>query len=279
MITQHEPNVHSALFNFKKHKEIDVVFMSDIHFDSKKCDRVKFFNDLDEAKEAGALVFIFGDFFDCMGGTYDPRSSKGDLRPEYVKHNYFDEIVKDAAEKLAPYKDTIKFISYGNHETSIVKRQEIDLIDRLVFMLNNMYGFECAKGQYAGYLRFQFGYGNGAKYKSTIFYTHGDGGSAVVTGGAINMNRRQVWVDADIMVSGHLHKKLIMDYTRIELSTQNKIKEKVTQHIQLQSYKEHSITSLGQGWEVQRGFSPTSRGCTWLKFYVHNHELFYKITV
>ena len=57
-------------------QEHKFLLMSDIHIDSRKCDRALLKKHLDQAKAEGAGVFIFGDLFDAMQGKYDPRSAK-----------------------------------------------------------------------------------------------------------------------------------------------------------------------------------------------------------
>ena len=59
------------------------LFISDVHYDAMKCDRSLLHRHLDEARELGAGVFIFGDLFDLMQGRFDPRGNYADLRPEY----------------------------------------------------------------------------------------------------------------------------------------------------------------------------------------------------
>ena len=50
--------------------------------------------------------------------------------------NYLDALVQTAAEWFEPYASIIKVIGYGNHETSILKNCETDLIQRLADLLN-----------------------------------------------------------------------------------------------------------------------------------------------
>jgi hypothetical protein len=73
-----------------------------------------------------------GDIFDAMGGKWDPRHSKGEVREDYaLAPDYLDAIVRDAAKFYAPYAKHLVTIGRGNHEQSILKRHETDLIERL----------------------------------------------------------------------------------------------------------------------------------------------------
>lgn len=80
-----------------------LLLLSDVHWDNPHCDRRKFKQALDKAKERGAKVAIFGDFFCAMQGKYDKRSSKIAIRPEHQTGNYLDSLVDTAAERLPPH--------------------------------------------------------------------------------------------------------------------------------------------------------------------------------
>lgn len=171
-------------------------FCSDVHFDSIHCDRALFKKHMEQAKERNAKVYIIGDFFDVMGGKWDKRSTKGDIRPEYSSSHYFDDIVEDAAAFLEPYKDNVALIAMGNHESSILVRHETNLIARLCKAL----GPQVHEGKYAGFIRFQF---QAASFRTskTMYWTHGSGGNSPVTRGVIGSQRRQHDIQADLFVS------------------------------------------------------------------------------
>ena len=82
----------------------------------------------EEAKEKNAIILKFGDVFDAMGGKYDKRSTKADIRPEYQTNKYFDDIVEDATKFYDISKEHIKLITVGNHESSVMLRHEIDIL-------------------------------------------------------------------------------------------------------------------------------------------------------
>ena len=117
-----------------KHRRI--LLISDLHWDNPHCDRQLLKRHLDEAVAGCHDILINGDLFCAMQGKYDGRRSKGDIRPEHNNAKYLDSLVETAAEWFAPYAKNIKVIGYGNHETSILKHCETDLIERLVTLLN-----------------------------------------------------------------------------------------------------------------------------------------------
>ena len=82
---------NSAVVDFRQ----KLLLMSDIHYDSKYCDRKLLKRDLDNANKENALILIAGDFFDAMQGKKDLRGSYDELRPEYKTDKYFDVIVDE----------------------------------------------------------------------------------------------------------------------------------------------------------------------------------------
>jgi predicted phosphodiesterase len=242
-----------------------ILLMSDEHFDSKKCDRKLLKRHHDEAKERNALIFKFGDTFDCMGGKYDKRTHKGDIRPEYQEANYFDRLKEDAAEFYGPYAENIALITPGNHELSVLMRHEIDLVGSLAKSLN------CSVGKYSGFIRFQFETKAGANKKSfTLYYTHGSGGGAPVTKGVIQNNRRQHTVDADFYVSGHIHTGTLQPRPKVYLSEQGVVNFREPEHIILGAYKNEFLA--GQ-WADTKGLDPAVLGGMWLRFYNTNGQI------
>jgi len=233
-------------------------FIADIHFDSPKCNRKLLTRLLKQAKASNAYIMIFGDFFDCMGGKYDPRTNKGDVLAKYQGKNYFDLIIEDAVECFEPYKENIKFISTGNHEFTVTKKHEFSMIDRFTSQLNP----SIIKGDYAGFVRFKFENAAGGRRSSKImYYTHGSSGNSPVTKGVIKINRRMVTIDADIFVSAHLHQPWNVPTTRIKLSMSNKVIKYEQEHIQLPSFKE-----IGD-WETRGELGSAPSGGYWVKFF------------
>ena len=107
MITKHSRNHYTVTTpEIETGERQYVLILSDVHYDSKNCDRAMLTKHLKQAQERGAKVFLNGDFLDLMGGKYDPRNTlPGGLRPEYRGTDYFDLVIEDAVEFLKPYKD------------------------------------------------------------------------------------------------------------------------------------------------------------------------------
>ena len=255
---------------YSKDKKLKLLLMSDLHFDSKKCNRILLKRHLDEAKENGALIFMFGDIFDCMGGKYDKRTTKADIRPEYQTSTYFQDIVKDAAKFFEPYKDNIVLFADGNHETSVRLRHEIDLLDDLRLRLDYTEE-QIFRGKYCGFIRFQFAHVSGGQNLSkNLYYTHGGGGSAPVTKNVIKSNRRQDAIEADLYVGGHTHTEFEVIRTQANIDSRCNLVVRDKYHWNLGCYKDE----FGKGgWSDHKEFAPASIGSRWVEFYVQGGEL------
>lgn len=256
-------NIHKFQCDFTPKK---VLLISDVHWDNPKCDRDLLKKHLEQAKEIGADVLLNGDTFCLMQGAYDPRKSKSDIRPEHNKNNYLDAIVNDAIEWFSPYAHLIKVVGYGNHETSILKRSETDVIDRFVFGLNAKNGTDIKKGGYGGWIIYQFHRADETRCSFKIKYFHGSGGGGPVTKGTIQHNRIQTFVEgADMIWMGHVHEDYEMTYVTERLNqTLTKLELRNVLMVRTATYKEEYNEGKG-GWHVERGASPKPVGGRWLE--------------
>lgn len=247
----------------KNWEETKVLLISDLHWDNPKCDRDLLKKHLDEALKGNHDVLINGDLFCLMQGAYDPRKSKSDIREEHNVANYFDAIINTAVDWFAPYAHLIKFIGYGNHETAILKRQETDIIERFVTLLNYKCQSNVQVGGYGGWVRIHFADGVNSK-SFNIKYMHGFGGGGAVTRGTIQHNRMSVNVEgADAIWMGHVHEDYEMTYTVEFLSNQDTVLQRDILMIRTSAYKEE-YGDGSKGWHIERGASPKPIGGRWL---------------
>jgi hypothetical protein len=261
-------NVHSLEFTIERDaKEAWVLLVSDAHWDNPHCDRGMLAKHMKLALERNAPILDAGDFFDAMGGKYDPRASKSELRPELLKGNYLDELISQSAEWLRPYASHLTLRGLGNHETSILKRHETHLTERLTERLKAM-GSPADSGGFSGYLRLTFRDRNSVRDGLSLWYHHGYGGGGPVTRGVIQTNRQAVFVsDADIVWNGHTHDAWQVPISRIRLNQQNRIEHIRQMHVRTAGYKEEFADGFG-GWHIERGAPPKPVGGAWLRFFV-----------
>ena len=242
-----------------------VLLSSDRHHDNPKSDNAMELRHLKQAKERNAVIFDGGDLFCAMQGKYDPRGTKKDVKPEHMKGDYLDALVKTAAKFYGPYAKNFAQISPGNHETNIQKRHETNLTERLVTMLNDRHGSNINVGGYTGWVKFQILL-HGQVHTTNMWYHHGYGGDAPVTKGVIQTNRQAVYLpDAHIVATGHTHNEWQFPLPRIRLSNKGNVYHDEQLHLKLPSYKEEYGDGYG-GWHVERGAPPKPVGAMWLRF-------------
>lgn len=236
------------------------LLMSDLHWDNPKCDRVRLKKDLDYAKREGLDVFINGDLFCAMQGRYDGRRMKSDIREEHNTSTYLDDLVATAVEWFEPYKDNICLVGYGNHETSILKNCETDILGRWVEGMNAR-GAEIVLGGYGGWVVWSFfqEHGNGMAYK--LRYHHGSGGGGPVTRGTIQAQRMMASIHgADCIWQAHVHESWQMTNVVQSLSANHRPILKEVLHVRTPTYKEEYGDGT-KGWHVERGAPPKPLGC------------------
>lgn len=231
---------------------------SDIHIDSKECDR-----DLLEkhCKEAD-YIKIYGDLFDLMQGRDDKRRSYSDLKEKYKSTNYIDEVVKDAANFFKPFAKKLLFVGLGNHETSVISKLGTNPLSAFCLLMR-MNNSQVVEGSYQGFIvdNFLIPYENKSLNLNAITtaFHHGHGGAPQKTEGTLEMEGDKAkFPNADIIMKGHNH---FMWHnpgqTRYWLNKKYRIETRVQHHVRLGTYKRGKFVD---GWEVEKGFKPTSLG-------------------
>ena len=234
--------------------ESKVAILSDLHWDNPHCNRDLLKAHFDYCLEHDIPVFINGDMFCLMQGKGDRRGNKSDVRPEHAFNNYFDSIVKTAVEWFEPYAHIIKLIGYGNHETSIIKHQETDIIARFVDLLNYKAGSNIQTGGYGGWIWFNYEKNNMIK-SLKMKYFHGAGGGGYASRGALNLTRSLSRYEADIFTMGHIHENSARTDAKEVLSLKKGICEVKHQYIHSMitgTYKDE-YGDGSSGWHIERG--------------------------
>ena len=252
-VIRHGRNVHELQLNGK---QVHVAMLSDLHWDNPKCDRQLLRKHLDFCKEHNIPVVVNGDFFCLMEGRGDNRRSRNVL-PEHNNGRYLDSIVETAVEWFTPYADVIKIIGYGNHETSVIKYQETDLLQRFVDLLNLKCGSKVQTGGYGGWVVIRQLFHQTIEITTKIKYFHGSGGGGVVTKGAINQTRAlEMYEDFDVFSMGHIHENSARNDVREELKSNSKTGYSVNQkyiHLMLTGTYKEEYGDGGSGWHIERG--------------------------
>lgn len=261
------------------HKQpLEFLLASDLHLDHPKCNRELLKEHFDEAVQRGAFILLNGDILCVMQGRNDKRHNKSSVRPENMVDNYFGSIVDETVKFLLPYAKNILFIGSGNHESSIYKRTEIDLLRQIVDKIFYQTGHKITLGEYHGWIYIKYVVSSNAEKRSwktfsyMIYHNHGTGGEAPVTGGSIEDNRKMTHVEkADAIWMGHNHNKYVRQQAVHYLDTNvNSLKPKIRiiDVIRTGTYKQEYT---GHGFHIETNKAPKPLGGIWLSLkVVHN---------
>lgn len=244
-----------------------LAILSDLHWDNPKCDWVLLKKHLDYCKKEKIKIFVNGDFFCLMQGKGDKRGSKSDIRQIHNNSKYLDSIVETAVEWFSPYADLFTVIGYGNHETSVIKYQETDILQRFVDIMNYQNKTEIQTGGYGGWVNLVYKMPNQANglFSSRMKYFHGSGGGGIVTKGAINLTRAlEMYEGMDIFALGHIHENYARNDVRdtFEYNPGKRIHEQKLKEIHQMitgTYKEE-YGDGSKGWHIERGAPPKPVG-------------------
>jgi hypothetical protein len=204
---------------------------------------------------------VNGDFFCLMAGRGDPRRNKSEIRPELNNANYLDSVVETAVEWWSPYAHLLTVIGYGNHETSIIKFQETDILKRFVKLLNLKNHTNVQVGGYGGWIIVNSVLrtkpcGKKETRNCKIKYFHGSGGGGVVTKGALNLTRAlEMYEDFDVFTMGHIHENAarndVRDVVALGSTSYRHVQKQL--HLMLTGTYKEEYGKGSKGWHVERG--------------------------
>ena len=241
---------------------------SDAHHDNAHSNREAELRHLEEARDRNAGIIDVGDLFCAMQGKWDKRADRSAMREEYQVGSYLDALVNVAAEHYAPFAPWWIAMSDGNHETSITRRHETRLLERLVARLNGESGGQIQHMPYSFYVKLTIGDGKRNAVTPLLYHGfHGAGGGGPVTRGVIQTNRRAVSNPAaDVIHTGHVHEAWHVRVPAEFMRKSGKPYIREASHVCTPGYKDEY--SCGSGWHVERGAAPKPMGAAWLRVYV-----------
>ena len=252
-------NVHHIT---AKGNRLEMAVLGCVHWDNPKCDRKLLDKHLKYCLENSIPIIFNGDLFCLMQGRGDRRSNKSDIRPEHNNSHYLDSIVDTAVKYFSPYAHLIKVVGYGNHETTIIKYQETDVLKRFVEKMNFVNNTDIQISGYGGWIVWALDY-NSAKCTFHHKFFHGSGGGGIVTKGAINLTRSLEMIEGmDLYTLNHIHENSARNDVRETLVTTNKQTYHAHKNIHLAvcgTYKEEFGTGA-KGWHVERNAPPKPLG-------------------
>ncbi len=204
VITRPKPITYNAI-----DEPHTITLMSDLHIGAIDTDYECIDTELKRAQEEGHRILLNGDLFDLIFPVDHKRFRPDTLHPHIQgRADILNATLEMAYDVLSPYKDSIDMIGLGNHESAAEKYHSVDIIALLLDRLATD-NRRIAYGGYTGFVKYQFEKSTGNnRLPLVIYYHHGSGGSAPVTRGMIDFNRKQTWVDADVIWLAHKHNRL-----------------------------------------------------------------------
>jgi hypothetical protein len=244
-----------------------VLVTSDEHHDHPKCDEKLLLHHMEQAVDRGAMMLKLGDSFDAMQGKDDRRSAKSELKTRYKRTDYLNALQEEGVKFYAPYASNIAYFGYGNHETSLIKQHEYDVIAPTVADLQRL-GSPVVRGGYRGWIKFMFEReSEGGRQSLNMYQTHGYGGGGPVTKDVIQANRKAVFLpDADMVFSGHTHDRNIFPIEQVRLLDSGKEIQRTQYHVKTGGYK-NEFLGEDQGFAIEKGMPPKTVGGYWIRFY------------
>lgn len=250
---------------------------SDVHWDNAHCDQNLFLKHLAQMKERDGYWMLNGDSLCLMQGSWDPRKSMSACRPEHRVDDYLDAVIRTTVEAWAPYADRLLFVGVGNHESSILKKHNTNMVERLVQALK-VANPKCTAvaGSYANFITFRCLHRTDKTIgQPVIMYAHhGWGGGGPVTRGTIQTNRMAVYLpDPTLVWTGHTHDEWRVPIERYRITARGYPYTDRAMHFRTAGYKDEF--SPQNGWATERGHPPKPRGGAWLTFGLQRKEAQY----
>ena len=246
-----------------KIQRLTALLISDEHADNAHSDLDLIRKHHQEAVDIGAPILKFGDIFCAMEGKWDKRASDSALRVEMRGGNYLDRLVTFHEELYRPYAANIAVLSDGNHETSILRHHQTDLLERLTGSLRRDKS-PALHLPFAGFVRFRFEDASKHAISKTLHYHHGYGGGGEVTRGLIDQSRTRGQYVADVYYSGHIHRRNSDENVITSLDQFGSPVESQQRFLRGGTYKRE--THDGNGYHIEKGRAGRPVGGWWLHF-------------
>jgi hypothetical protein len=261
--------VHKFYFDYTKTKDFYFLLASDVHKDSEGFDEKRFRQDMDEIVNKNGRVYINGDNVNAIVKSDSKRYVKsGD---KYANDGILNSITEELTEFYSEWVDYIDVIGIGNHEATIIKYHDYDIIRQVIINLNKIRSKSLAPirhGGYSGFIRLSFHCNKKDSHvlKYDIFYNHGQGGNAEVTKGMISLQRRQ-YIISDLIWLGHTHTSIQdNDMHMVYLDKNANLCERARRGIITGTYKkplrDYDIDKIGylSSYGIERMRTPESSG-------------------
>lgn len=190
--------------------------LSDLHIGAASTDHESLARELRDAKSRGDRILINGDVFDLVLAKDEKRYRPTALHERlHGKDDIVGEVLAWALEILGPVAKNLDVIGTGNHDDKLASKHSFDPVRQLVKGLRSL-GSSVSYGGYTGFVDYRIAPGFGrARERLVVFYHHGTGGGAALSGVAGDA-AKFAWVEgAQVVWLGHKHQRLSLPLRRL----------------------------------------------------------------
>jgi hypothetical protein len=235
---------------YKLGEDIHLKPVFDVHYGHKLCDVTAFKKYL-ETTDENTWFIGGGDLLDSIVVT-DKRYRKN--IDSFVDEELLDKQIDGMYEMLKPYKEKFLGLMIGNHEDTILKKSNTNIIKRLANLLDIPYlGYSCF---YKLIL-----HENNSRVRTVLLRTHhGYGGGSRTQGADLTkFSKDMQFYDADVFLYGHVHRLQFDEVPRLSIVGNNLVSKPKTLVI-CGTFKKSFSDDSSTTWEETKGFPPTRIG-------------------
>jgi hypothetical protein len=261
---------------FKDGHTLGLYLMSDIHMGAAQTDYKLVEREVAEAIANNDRILINGDLFDMILPKDHKRFSMSALHPRLhnVGGKIMNEVVDWAVEIFEPAAHLIDMVGLGNHESAVEKYHSYDPLSAFIKQLQDKLPDKSDHvihyGGFCGFVDYRFRDDSRHANRFVIYYHHGSGANAPVTKGLIDFNRKDTFVDADLIWLGHKHNRLHVAVQKLSCAqTGDDPKVKDVRHVMTGAYyntyvgqSQASIRQHGRrsNYAADDGMAPQGKG-------------------
>lgn len=233
-----------------------IIPIADIHLGNKGCDEGLLKATIDDiASDANTYWVGLGDLAEWINRR-DPRFDPADL-PSWLMYD-----LKDIAEAernrlikyLNPIGDKCLGMVSGNHEDAILHHNERDVYTTIAEGIGAQ---EVCLGP-SGFIKVQFKRKSGDSkpnsWPMVMFLTHGWWGGRKMGSGANNLESMMGWVDADLLLAGHDHKRLSFSLDKMQMDNKGGVRTTRIHGISCGTFLRDA------GYAERKGYRPSNVG-------------------
>ena len=253
---------------FRTNEWSNIKLIPDLHLGAEATNKAHIIQDLEEAKELNARIFIGGDVFDGIMTKdfkrYEPEVIDKKIRG---RNDLLNATLDLGTEFLKPYAHLIDGIGEGNHETAVRRHHNISLIPLLMERLQTPEHKIHFLGYKAIIQIIDLPVNQPTNSRTTrILFFHGSGGSAPVTRGAIDLYRIMSEVDGcDVVWVGHKHTRIAEPMLKYKQKDNGDIMPYECRGVITGAY----LNSIEDSYGIEKGYRPEPHGGAIFKYKHH----------